>query len=94
MLRQGFKPAPSGVVVVCSCAGNGVRDAIVGEMRIIRIAIEAELEHANSRQLELIAQRNNVLSDNAEVFGNERQMAQFCPDSFKEGCAGAGWCRE
>ena len=59
-------------------------------MRITRIAIEAELEHSDSRQLELIPKRNDIGRDNAEVFGNERQMAQLRLDGLKESSAGAG----
>src|SRR5208283_5817059 len=59
-------------------------------MRIMRTAIEAELEHSDSGQLELIAKRNNVGSDNAEVFGNERHVAQLRPDGLEERSAGPG----
>ncbi len=59
-------------------------------MRITRIAIEAELEHSDSGQLELIAKGNHIGSDDAEVFGNERQVAQLRPDGFKESSAGPG----
>src|SRR5690349_24048750 len=90
MLRQGFKPPPSGVIVVRPRVGNGVRAAIVREMRVTGIAVEAELEHPDSRHLELIAKRHNVGSDNAEVFGNERQVAQLSPDGLEESSAGAG----
>jgi hypothetical protein len=90
MLRQRIEPTPRGVIVVRSRISNGVRDAVVGEMRITRIAIEAELEHSDSRQLELIAKRNHIGSDNAEVFGNERQMAQLRPDASKKAAPGPG----
>jgi hypothetical protein len=57
-------------------------------MRITRIPIEAELEHADSGQLEFISKRNYVRSDNSEIFGNERQAAQLSPDGLEEISAG------
>src|SRR5512138_3013165 len=89
MLRQRFKPASRGVIVVRSCIGNGVWAVGVGKMRIVWIAIEAELEHSDSWQLELIAKGNHIRSDRAEILGNERQMAQLRPDSLKESGARA-----
>src|SRR4030095_16253186 len=90
MLRQRIEPTPRGVIVVRSRISNGVWAVMVGEMRITRISIEAELEHSNSPQLELIAKRNHIGSDNAEVLGNERQMAQLRPDGSEESSARTG----
>src|SRR4030095_17178344 len=90
MLRQRIEPTPRGVIVVRSRRSNGVWAVMVGEMRITRISIEAELKHSDSRQLELIAKRNHIGSDNAEALGNERQMAQLRPDGLKEISARAG----
>jgi alpha-D-ribose 1-methylphosphonate 5-triphosphate synthase subunit PhnG len=94
VLRQRFKPAPSGVIVVRSRVGDGVRDVVVGEMRITRIGIETELEHPDTRQFELITKRNNVGSDNAEVFGNEWQVTQLRPNGLEESSATAAAAAE
>ena len=73
---------------------DGIKTVIVRKMGIARIAIEAELEDSDSRQLELITKGNDVRSDIAEVLGNERQMAKLCSDRFKKISAGAGdWRR-
>src|SRR6185436_8096484 len=79
-----------GVIVVRSRVGDGVRDIVVGEMRIMRTAIESEVEHPGSRKLESFPKRNHIGRDNAQVFGNERQMAQLRPDGLEEGSARAG----
>ena len=71
--RQFFEPATSRGIVV----GAGVHDSIgrivVRQVGVIQFAVECELEHAHSRQSELVTQRAYIGRDQPQILGDEWQ---------------------
>ena len=52
--------------------------------------IEAELEDAHAEEVELVAERDDVVGDEAEVFDDAGEVGQFLFEGFEEFCAGGG----
>ena len=56
----------------------------MGQVRVVRIAVEGELEDPHAGQMELIAQRGHVGRDQPQVLGDERQGAEALLDGLEE----------
>ena len=59
-------------------------NAVVRQVRIVRIPIKGELKHAHPGQLKLIPQRRNRRCDESQVFGEQREPTQRLPHFVEE----------
>ena len=82
--REGVPPAARGVVVV----RPGVDDAVLtvrrGPVRVVRVVVEAELEHVHPGQPELVAQPHHRRGDHPEVLGHDRKPAELGDDGVEQ----------
>ena len=72
---SAFVPANGGVVVVGAAVDNKVVFVVVGQKFVAGVAAKGELQNFHSRQSELIAQLDHIGCDLAQVFGDDRQIA-------------------
>ena len=70
--RQLLIPSPAGSIIVRPGIYDRVRDVVVREVGVIRIAVEGKLEDTGTRHLKLIAERTNVRCDQTQILSNER----------------------
>src|SRR5688572_5972502 len=56
-------------------SGN-IRHVVVRQIDILRVAAKTELQNAHARKAKLFSQRNDVRSNYAEIFGNDRHLAE------------------
>src|SRR5271157_2241244 len=54
-----------------------VGDVVVGEVRVIGVAVEGKLQNPCPGHVELVAEGTNVWRDHAKILRNERQHAQL-----------------
>ena len=77
-------PAEGRVVVV----GAGVRHAVaiveIRQVWVVRLAVESKLQHAHPRDAEPVLERQHVLGDEAEILGDQRQVAELIEDPAQE----------
>jgi len=95
---QFFVPLARRGIVVGAGVYDRIGDVVVRQMRVIRMSVEAELQHPCPRQTELVAQCGNVRRDQPQILGNERQTSHFSPYGLEElasrtGHPLAGLCR-
>src|SRR5499426_4177938 len=70
------EPADGGVVVVRAGVDDAVLDVVVRLVRVgLRVRAESELQDLHSRKFEPVAQSYYLVSDVAEVFCDDRQIA-------------------
>src|SRR5215813_1745649 len=70
------EPADGGVVVVSAGVDDAVLDVVIRLVRVgLRVRAESELQDLHSGKIELITQSYHLVSDVAEVFGDDRQVA-------------------
>src|SRR5262245_46401638 len=70
------EPADGGVIVVRAGVDDAVLDVVIRLVRVgLRVRAESELQDLHSGKIELITQRDHLVSDVAEVFGDDRQIA-------------------
>jgi len=69
-----LEPLAAGRVIVRAGVDYGVIDEVLREVRIVVGPIERELQDSRAWNLELVAERSHVRSDQAEIFGDERQF--------------------
>src|ERR1043166_5427332 len=79
-----LEPADGGIVVVRARVDDRVADVVVRQVFVGRVGAEAELDDAHARKVELVAQRDHVGRDEAEVFGDDGERAEFRLDGLKE----------
>ena len=51
---------------------DSVRDVVVREVRVVRMAVESKLQDTCSRNVELVAERANIRRDQAQILSDER----------------------
>jgi hypothetical protein len=76
VFRQGVVPAARRIVVVRAGINGAVLNVVVRQMRIVRVAVEGELQHTHAGQLELIPQRRYRRRDDSQVLGQQREPTQ------------------
>src|SRR6185437_2740322 len=76
-LIEASVPAQGGVVVVRACVDDAVVLMHVRKMRIVALAAECELQDAHAWKSVAFAQRNDVVGDDTEIFGKNRQVAEL-----------------
>src|ERR1035438_9337396 len=59
-------------------------DVVLWQVRIVFVPIEGELQNPCARNLKLVAKILHILSDETEIFGDERQSAQLGFDPAEE----------
>ena len=69
--------------------GDGVGDVTVRQVEVAAAVREAELQDAHAGHAEVLAQLVDLRRDEAEVFGDERQIAEDLPQALKSACPGA-----
>src|SRR5262245_45613717 len=70
------EPADGGVVIVRAGVDDAVLDVVIWLVRVgLRVRAEGELQDLHSGKFELITQSYHLVSDVAEVFGDDRQIA-------------------
>src|SRR6185369_422953 len=70
------KPPDCGVVVVSPSVHNAVPDVIVRQVLIPAVSSKGELQNAHSGKSEVVAKSLNIGSDDAKVFGDDRQFPE------------------
>src|SRR3984957_9723834 len=70
-------PSQRGVVVVGSGIDNSVSYITMGQVVVRPPAAKAELQNPHARQIELLPQRIHFARNHAQVFGDQRQLAQL-----------------
>ena len=53
-------------------------------MWVVRLAVESKLQHAHPRDAEPVLERQHVLGDEAEILGDQRQVAELIEDPAQE----------
>ena len=83
-LRGIGKPALGGVVVV----GAGVDDVVIGikmgQIDALAAVVERELEHLHAGVARSLEELGHAGGDQAEVFGDDRHVAQTRPDGVEQ----------
>src|SRR5262249_16492540 len=74
--RQFLEPAAGRGVVVGTGVHHGVENVVVRQMRVIRTAIEGELEDACPGYVELVSERAHISCDQPEILCDECPSAQ------------------
>ena len=77
LLIEASVPAQRRVVVVRAGVDDAVVLVHVGQVRVVALAAEGELQDAHARQAEALAQRHDVVGDDAEILGDDRQVAEL-----------------
>src|SRR5262245_41744054 len=78
------EPSNRRVVVMRSRVGYDILVIIVRQIRGCRIAAEGKLQHAHSRKTKVVAQPPDVLSYDAQIFGDDWQFVQRRSDGGEQ----------
>src|SRR5437867_12679825 len=65
-----------------------VANVVVRQVEVATVAAKCELQDAHSGKAKFISQRFNVRRDDAEIFGDDRQITKSNPKSIEEVAAG------
>src|SRR5205085_1241715 len=82
--RLASEPADGCVVVVRACVDDRVADVVVRQVFVGGVGAEGELKYAHAWEVELVAKLDHVGRDEAEVFGDDGERAEFAFDCLKE----------
>ena len=72
-----------------ACVSDRVADKVVGKIWIIGLTIEGELKDPGSGQVKLLPKRQDVRSYESQIFGDEREAAQFFLQRVEKARAGS-----
>ena len=84
-------PAAHRLVIVGAGVGHGFAAVIVRQEFMVAIAAEPELQDAHAGETAAIAQCNNVRRDQAQVFGDDGQLAERVGDGGEQFLARRGY---
>src|SRR4029450_7446941 len=82
-------PPARGRIVVRPRVDDRVGDVVVGQIRIVGMAVEGELQHPRSGNPERAAERGHVWRDRSQVLRDEGQTAERLLDGAEEAGARA-----
>src|SRR5690348_16854303 len=74
--RYTLKPTNRCVVIARASVSHNVRDVVVRQVDVLRVAAKPKLQDAHARKTKTVAQLDYVRRDHAEVFRNDRQLTQ------------------
>lgn len=85
----GVPPAANGVVVVGAGVGDKVAAPVMRKILVAGVAAETELQDLHAGEVAGIAQVVYVLGNEAKIFGDDRQWAEYAFDRLEQGFAGS-----
>src|SRR6185369_8543596 len=73
---DAVEPTHRRIVVMCAGVSHDVRNVVVRQIDVLRVAAKTKLENSHAGKTKLLAQCNHVRCDDAEIFGDDRQLAE------------------
>ena len=73
---DAVEPTNGRVVVVRARISHNVPVIVMRQIDILRVAAECELQDSHARKSEIVTELFDIRRDDAEIFGNNWQLAQ------------------